>query len=67
MKIGDLVRLSMRKTRKGRLYEDNIGVVTKVEHLIGIEVATERRVTAVFAGIPFTFSLSDLEVVSESR
>ena len=26
MKVGDLVRLSMRKTRKGRSYEDMIGL-----------------------------------------
>ena len=63
MKVGDLVRLSMRKTRKGRLYEDMIGVVTKVyaPDVVGFTFA---KVTF---DTEYTFNITDLEVISESR
>tara|TARA_R110000824_G_scaffold223032_8_gene410796 strand:+ start:358 stop:549 length:192 start_codon:yes stop_codon:yes gene_type:complete len=63
MKVGDLVRLSMRKTRKGRLYEDMIGVVTKVytPDVVGF---TFIKVTF---DTEYTFNITDLEVISESR
>ena len=63
MKVGDLVKLSMSKTRKGMPYDDTIGVVTKVNP----RDDGWTLVTAVFDGMPYTFSLSDLRVVSESR
>ena len=61
MKVGDLVKLSVRKTRKGRPYDDAIGVVTKVE-------LNERGwiATTIFDGALYRFSFSDLRVVSEA-
>ncbi len=63
MKVGDLVRLSLRKTRKGRPYEDMIGVV--------IDVYPRDAVGFTFVKVAFdteyTFNINDLEVVSESR
>ena len=63
MKVGDLVRLSMRKTRKGRPYEDMIGVVTHVYPSDGMGF--------IFAKAVFdterTFNINDLEVISEGR
>ena len=61
MKVGDLVKLAMHKTRKGRPYEDTVGLVTKVE-------LNERGwiATAVFDGALYRFSFSDLRVVSEA-
>ena len=62
MKVGDLVKLSMSKTRKGMPYDNTIGVAIKVK-------TTDDGwtiVTAVFDGTPYTFSLSDLRVVSEA-
>ena len=69
MKVGDLVQLSMRKTRKGRPYEDTIGVVTEVDAPPPRQSRDGRLtlVTAIFNGMPYTFSLSDLEIISESR
>ena len=63
MKVGDLVRLSMRKTRKGRPYEDMIGIVTKV---YSPDVVGFTFVKVVF-DIEYTFNLNDLEVISEDR
>ena len=60
MKPGDLVVLSSRKTRKGMSYDDAIGVVTEVK-----PGPPGQIVTVVFDGDPYTFSLSDLEVLSE--
>ena len=63
MKVGDLVRLSLRKTRKGMPYEDMIGVVINVypRDVVGftfVKVAFDTE---------YTFNINDLEVVSESR
>ena len=63
MKVGDLVRLSMRKTRKGRPYEDTIGVVT---HIYPADAVDFIFVKAVFDA-EHTFNINDLEVVSEGR
>ena len=63
MKVGDLVRLSMRKTRKGRPYENMIGVVTQVHPADAVNFTF---VKAVF-DTEYTFNINDLEVVSESR
>ena len=64
MKVGDLVKLSMHKTRKGMPYDNTIGVVTEVK-------PTDDQgwtfVTAVFDSMSYTFPLTDLEVISESR
>ena len=63
MKVGDLVRLSLRKTRKGMPYEDMIGVVINVypRDVVGftfVKVAFDTE---------YTFNINDLEVISESR
>ncbi len=59
MKVGDLVRLSSRKTRRGIGYEDKIGIVLKV--------AINNVVTVDFAGVRVYLGIEDVEVVSESR
>ena len=63
MKVGDLVRLSMRKTRKGRSFEGMVGVITNVypPDAVGFTF-----VKAVF-DTEYTFNINDLEIVSESR
>jgi hypothetical protein len=58
MKVGDLVRLSLRKTRRGIGYEEQIGVVLKV--------AINNVVTVNFAGIVVHLGIEDVEVISES-
>ena len=63
MKVGDLVRFAMRKTRKGRPFEDMIGVVTQVYPADAVGFTF---VKAVF-DTEYTFNIHDLEVVSESR
>ena len=63
MKVGDLVRLSLRKTRKGMPYEDMIGVVAKVYPPDAVGFIF---VKAVF-DCEHTFNINDLEIVSESR
>jgi len=62
VKVGDLVRLSMRKTRKGRSYEDMIGVVTQVYPADAVGFTF---VKAVF-DTEYTFNINDLESVSEA-
>tara|TARA_R100000005_G_scaffold95318_2_gene76347 strand:- start:69 stop:248 length:180 start_codon:yes stop_codon:yes gene_type:complete len=59
VKVGDLVRLSSRKTRRGIGYEDKIGIVLKV--------AINNVVTVDFAGVRVYLGIEDVEVVSESR
>lgn len=59
MKVGDLVKYSRRKTRKGMLYEDKIGVVTKIYPrdsvgFIFVKATFDRE---------YTFNINDLEVV----
>jgi hypothetical protein len=62
MKVGDLVKYSRRKTRKGMPYEDTIGVITKIDKpAVGVASAK------VIFDIEYTFNIKDLEVVSESR
>ena len=63
MKPGDLVKLSMSKTRKGRSYEDMIGVITQV---YPADVVGFTFVKVVF-DTEYTFNINDLEVISESR
>ena len=63
MKVGDLVRYSIRKTRKGRPFENIVGVVTRIYPVDGVGFIF---VKAVF-DIEYTFNINDLEVISESR
>tara|TARA_Y100000310_G_C20517152_1_gene731748 strand:+ start:520 stop:711 length:192 start_codon:yes stop_codon:yes gene_type:complete len=63
MKVGDLVRISMRKTRKGMPYDDTVGIVTQIQPA---DVVGFTFVKAVF-DIEYTFNINDLEVISESR
>ena len=58
MKVGDLVRLSSRKTRRGIGYEDQYGIV--------LEVKINRTVTVDFSGLTIYLAIEDVEVVSES-
>jgi len=62
VKVGDLVRLSMSKTRKGMPYDNTIGVVTQV---YPADVVGFTFVKAVF-DTEYTFSINDLEVISEA-
>mgnify|MGYP003119827375 CR=1 FL=1 len=63
MKVGDLVKLSMRKTRKGMPWEDGVGIITRVKNPInGFQF-----VEAVFDGVVYTFNQSDLDVISEMK
>jgi len=65
VKVGDLVKLAMHKTRKGMPYDNTIGVVIKVEQM---RLTTNLTIVkAVFDGMPYTFSIGDLEVISENR
>ena len=63
MKVGDLVKYSIRKTRKGRPFENIVGVVTRIYPVDGVGFIF---VKAVF-DIEYTFNINDLEVISESR
>ena len=63
MKVGDLVKLAMHKTRKGMPYDNTIGVVTQV---YPADAAGFTFVKAVF-DIEYTFNITDLRVISESR
>jgi len=65
MKVGDLVQLSPRKTRKGMPYDDKLGLITKVTKPTASSWVP--KVVVDFDGSLYTFSLHDLEVVSESR
>jgi hypothetical protein len=58
VKPGDLVRLSLRKTRRGIGYEDKIGIV--------IHAAINRVVTVDFAGTQVYLGFEDVEIISES-
>ena len=58
MKVGDLVVLSPRKTRRGMGYEDKVGVVTKI---VSLTVAVN------FAGSTVYLNAGDMELISESR
>jgi len=62
MKVGDLTKLSIRKTRKGLPYESKIGLITKVhvQELWGC-------VDVNFGGVSYRFKHTDLEVVSACR
>ena len=64
MKVGDLVTLAMHKTRKGMPYDNTIGLVTLVYPADAVGFTF---VKAVFDGMPYTFSIGDLEVISENR
>ena len=59
IKVGDLVRLSMRKTRRGIGYEDKLGIVLKV--------AINRVATVDFAGTTIYLGVEEVELVSEGR
>ena len=62
MKVGDLVKFSMHKTRKGMPYDDTVGIVTQV---YPADVVGFTFVKAVF-DTEYTFNINDLEVVSEA-
>ena len=62
MKVGDLVKFSLRKTRKGMPYEDTIGVVTQIYPADAVGFTF---VKAAF-DTEYTFNVNDLEVISEA-
>jgi hypothetical protein len=62
MKVGDLVRLSIQKTRRGMPYEDKIGLVIKI-----LTQEQQGLITVNFGGVMYTFKRADLEVTSECR
>jgi hypothetical protein len=59
MKVGDLVILSSRKTRRGIGYEDKVGIVLKV--------AINNVVAVSFEGMRVYLGVEDLQVISEVR
>jgi len=61
MKVGDLVKLAMHKTRKGMPYDNMIGIVTE----IGRPVNGFTFVKVTF-DIEYTFNINDLRVISEA-
>ena len=58
MKVGDLVVLSPRKTRRGIGYEDKIGVL--------VHIAINKVVTVNFGGATVHLGAEDVEVISDS-
>ena len=66
MKPGGLVVLSSRKTRKGYVYEDQVGLVLEVNPLKSFG-QTNTVITVDFGGVSYDFGTLDLELVSESR
>ena len=61
MKVGDLVILSPKKTRKGLFYEDKMGIVTKI-----ILKRQGWLAKVLFDGVTCTIPYSDLKVVCEN-
>ena len=65
MKVGDLVKLSPRKTRRGMPYDDKVGVLT---HIAGEDVSHPHNFVDVnFGGVRWTFGNHELVVISEGR
>ena len=62
MKVGDLVRLSLRKTRKGLRYENMVGLIVEIFHddLLGCDIYAVN-----FAGTLQRLAKEDLSVVSK--
>ena len=58
MKPGDLVRLSLNKTRRGLGYEDKIGIV--------VHAAINKVVTVNFDGTQIHLGFEDVDIISES-
>jgi|TARA_R110000824_G_scaffold5670_11_gene26183 hypothetical protein len=64
MKPGDLVVLSSRKTRKGYVFEDQVGLVLEINPLKSFGNITS-IITVDFGGVSYDFGILDLELVSE--
>ena len=65
MEIGDLVRLSPRKTRKGFIYEDLIGLVVDKP---GLEVLSGQHYVMCsvnFGGVVYDFNVIDLVIIEK--
>lgn len=76
MKVGDLVCLSARQTRKGLAYEGKVGLIIKVEHLIDLAVppiagdlssASVLLYTVRFGTTDITLSGEALHLISENK
>ena len=62
MKVGDLVRLSIQKTRKGLPYESKIGLVIKI-----LTQEQQGLIAVNFGGVMYTFKRTDLVIASEGN
>ncbi len=62
MKVGDLVRLSARKTRKGFAYENIVGLLVDMSHdpVLGYVMCTVN-----FGGVIYDFNITELDVVDK--
>ena len=62
MKIGDLVRLSTRKTRKGLTYENMIGLIVDMSRdpVLGYVMCSVN-----FGGVLYNFNITELDVVDK--
>lgn len=60
MKVGDLVRLSPRKTRKGFTYESMIGLIVDMTH---DPVLGHMMCSVNFGGVIYDFGMTELDVV----
>ena len=66
MEIGDLVRLSPRKTRKGLVYEDLVGLVVDKTGRGGQNIEPRYVMCSVnFGGAVYDFNVTDLIIVEE--
>ena len=65
MKIGDLVELSSRVTRKGRDHENQFGLVVEIK-AFAREDSTVLHATVNFCGVLYTYPVKSLKVISES-
>ena len=63
MQVGDLVKLSLRKTRKGMTYEKKKGVVTQIYS----SKTPGFTFVKAFFDREYTFNMNDLVAVNEAR
>jgi len=59
VKVGDLVRLSARKTRKGFTYESMVGLIVDMSD----PVLGHMMCSVNFGGVIYNFGMTELDVV----
>jgi hypothetical protein len=64
IKVGDLVRLSTRATRKGMSHENQVGLVVAMHAITDTNFVV---VTVNFSGLVLEVPRKDLRVIDESR